>query len=198
MEADSSSLVKIRWAPRLQPQLLQRLYQADAAGLVDLELCEDVGLRLYERCRTFVLVSRGEVECPSCGALFAVSPAGNSTCPNEGCGWLTTKAAYDESVRNHYANTGNAVKAYFSFYQAYPRAGTYQEKIVLIDQLIHSFHIEEKTGAQTKSIASKLLEGNKKEVVRFLDRLSARSPEQKEEWRQAVSKTIDGRILEKE
>jgi hypothetical protein len=63
-------------------------------------------------------------------------------------------------------------------------------------QLIHSFHVGEETGAPAKSIASKLLEGNKKDVVRFLDRLSARDPDQKQQWRRNVARTIDRRIVE--
>ena len=35
-------LQKIRWAPRLRPMLLQRLYESDARGFRDLELCESV------------------------------------------------------------------------------------------------------------------------------------------------------------
>ena len=65
----------------------------------------------------------------------------------------------------------------------------------LLDQLIHSFHVSEKTGELTKSVASKLLEGNKKAVVRFLDDLSALDPEDKQRWRRTVARTIDGRVL---
>jgi hypothetical protein len=64
-----------------------------------------------------------------------------------------------------------------------------------IDQLIHSFHIDEKTETPTKSVASKLLEGNKKAVVRFLDDLSARDRGDKEAWRRTVAGTIDRRML---
>ena len=42
---------KIRWAPRLAPRLLERLYASDARGFRDEELCDDVGTRLLERCR---------------------------------------------------------------------------------------------------------------------------------------------------
>ena len=69
------------------------------------------------------------------------------------------------------------------------------DKILLIDQLIHSFHVDEKTGASVKSVASKLLEGNKKDVVRFLDELSALDPAAKAEWRRTTATTIDARVL---
>jgi hypothetical protein len=102
---------------------------------------------------------------------------------------------YATSIKNHSAFHGRALDAFLSFYQWYPKARTYGEKIVLIDQLIHSFHVNEKTGTPTKSVASKLFEGNKKTVVRFLDALSARDPAKKQEWRLAVAGTIDGRML---
>ena len=112
------------WAPRLRPQLLRRLYESDARGIQDLELCDEVGMFLFMRCRT------------------------------------------------------------------------YSQKILLIDQLIHQFHIDEKTGQEVKSVASKLFEGNKKAVVRFLDELSACDPDTKQAWRRTVATTIDRRIVD--
>jgi hypothetical protein len=99
-------------------------------------------------------------------------------------------------VRNHYAWPGRAIGAFANFHKDYPQAKTYPEKMLLIDRLIHSFHIDEKTGDQVKSVASKLLEGNKKAVVSFLDNLSARQPGEKECWRRAVARTIDRRVLD--
>jgi hypothetical protein len=186
---------KIRWAPRLPPRLLKRLYEADAAGFNDMELCNEVGSYLYSRCRTFALVHRGEVDCPKCGTVFKVAAQDKSHCPGEGCDWYTTQSVYGQSVRNYYAFPGRAMEAFLSFYRRYPHATGYQAKMLLIDELIHSFHIDERTGEPSKSVASKLLEGNKKAVVRFLDDLSARHPEDKQRWRRTVARTIDRRVL---
>ena len=38
--------MKIRWAPRLPPRWLERLYASDARGVRDDELCDEVGFRL--------------------------------------------------------------------------------------------------------------------------------------------------------
>lgn len=187
---------RIRWAPRLPPRLLERLYESDAKGFRDLALCEDVGLRLYARCRTFVRVSRNEVECPVCRRLFAVAPSGRSDCPGAQCEWFTTQRTYRGSVRNHYAHTGRAIEAFASFHRRYPAARSYPARILLIDELIHGFHLEEATRAPAKSVASKLLEGNKTDVVRFLDRLSSPDPGRKERWRRAVSQTVHHRLVE--
>ncbi len=182
---------KIHWAPRLPPGLLKRLYESDARGVRDEALCDEVGVRLFERCRTFYLTNRHEVECPACGCVFAVSQEGENPCPGDGCNWSVSHETYWVSVRNHYAYTGRAVAAFVDFYRRYSGARTYQDKIILIDQLIHSYHRHEVTKVPTKSVASKLLEGNKKEVVRFLDHLSAIDAEAKAEWRRIVATTID-------
>lgn len=185
---------KLRWAPRLQPGLLERLYASDARGLRDLELCEAVGSRLHARCRAYVLVHEDAVDCPSCGTVYTVARRGESPCPGAGCGWSTTWPAYRQSVRDHYAFTGRAMEAFSRFHDRYPAARSYRDKILLIDELIHSFHRDE-ARAPAKSVASKLLQGSKDEAVRFLDRLSARDPAAKERWREAASRTIHRRVL---
>lgn len=192
----TEELAKIRWAPRLRPQRLKRLYETDAKGIHDINLCDEVGMTLFMRCRTYALVLRREVDCPACRTVFAVAVDGKSHCPTPNCDWHTTLDAYNESVRNHHAWPGRATAAFLTFYDRYPHARTYRQKILLIDQLVHSFHIDEKTGTPTKSVASKLFEGNKKAVVQFLDELSARNLEEKDEWRKTVAETIDGRILQ--
>ena len=191
----AGQLAEIRWAARLPPRLLERLYDSDARGFRDLELCDDVGLRLHARCRAFVLVHDNEVECPVCRRVYVVAPRGETRCPGDGCSWFTTSRVYWQSVRNHYAHTGRAIDAFSKFYRRYPAARSYQAKILLIDELIHSFHRDEAKHTPTKSVASKLLEGNKTEVVRFLDRLSAVDAAEKERWRLTVSRTIHGRVL---
>lgn len=197
-EKRTADLPKIRWAPRLRPVLLRRLYGADAKGVPDLELCDKVGITLYARCCTYTQTCRGEVECPVCRSVFCVSHQGNSLCPQKDCDWHTTWPIYLQSLRNHYAYGGRADAAYQSYLDQYPNAKTYRQKILLINRLVHSFHIEEKSGRPAKSIASKLFEGNKKAVVEFLDDLSALDPEEKERWRRKVEMTIDRNIVRKD
>ncbi len=193
----AKNLDKIRWPPRLRPELLKRLYNSNARAIPDLELCDEVGITLYARCCAYAQTCRGDVECPVCGTVFRVSQRGESLCPQEDCDWYTTRPVYLQSLRNHYAYGGRAGAAYLTYIRQYPNAKTYRQKILLIDQLVHSFHIEEKSGRPAKSIASKLFEGNKKDVVRFLDDLSALHPEDKESWRQKVEMTIDRDIVRK-
>jgi ribosomal protein L37AE/L43A len=194
MATSDKDTAKIRWAPRLRPELLERLYRSDAQGFHDTELCDKVGTTLYCRCQTLLRVHRDEVECPLCGTVFRIARDQVSACPQEGCGWHTTGEAYAQSIRNHYASPGRALAAYALFCHKWETAAAYRVKLLLIDQLIHSFHLSEK-GEPAKSVASKLLEGNKKAVVRFLDRLSARDSAEKEAWRCKVEQTIDAYIV---
>lgn len=191
----TEELAKIRWARRLPPRLLKRLYESDARGIRDIDVCDEVGMYLWTRCRTYALVLRREVECPVCWTIFPIASEGESHCPGDGCDWHTSLAAYNQSVRNYHAYPGRATDAFLSFHRRYPHARSYQQKILLIDQLVHSFHVDEKTGIPTKSVASKLFEGNKKAVVQFLDDLCALHPDDKEQWRRTVVTTIDGRVL---
>ena len=191
----ANDMAKIRWAPPLRPILLERLYRSDAKGIQDVELCDEVGISLYARCCAFARVGQREVECPICGTPYTVLEKDRSFCPKENCGWHTDWPTYKQSLRNYGVHTGRAVAAYLDFERRYPSAKTYGEKIILIDQLIHSFHIDEKTGSPVKSIASKLLEGNKKSVVKFLDDLSALNSEDKERWRHDMRMTIDSHIV---
>ncbi|HVE76613.1 MAG TPA: hypothetical protein VND22_07600 [Actinomycetota bacterium] len=185
---------KIRWGARLPMPKLKKLYEADAAGIQDIELCDEVGSYLYSRCRTFALVKNTEVECPSCGTVVAVAKDEVSHCSNSDCDWYTDFHNYWKSIQNHYAWFGRGLGAFLGFYERYPAARTYRQKIVLIDQLIHSFHMDE-AGQPVKSVASKLLEGNKNDVVRFLDDLSAIDKDAKTQWRGVTATTVNARLL---
>ncbi|MFX7640585.1 hypothetical protein ABTJ59_19995, partial [Acinetobacter baumannii] len=42
----------VRWAPRVPPAIVRRLYQSDASSLQDDDLVNEVGFALYARCRS--------------------------------------------------------------------------------------------------------------------------------------------------
>ena len=182
--------LRIRWAARLAPARLASSTSSTRAA----STTPSSATRWAPRC------SRAARRSSACGAARSPAPPAapcsrsrareRAHVPAEPATWQTDHASYWESIQNHYAFTGRAREAYAAFHARYPLARSYGEKIVLIDQLIHAFHLSEQA-EPVKSVASKLLEGNKKEVVRFLDRLSARDPQAKEEWRRIVATTID-------
>ena len=88
---------RIRWSPRIRPALIKRLYESDARGLQDDELCNEVGFRLFLRCQSIVMVSRDEVACPRCGTVFVVKTLTRdevSVCPARDCAWQTTMVEF--------------------------------------------------------------------------------------------------------
>ena len=180
---------KIKWAPRIRPELIKRLYESDALGMQDPELCMDVGFRLYYRCQTIVRVLNDEVECPRCGAVFKIQTLERESitdCPTENCGWRTTMGEYQQSWSKKRIWAANAISAFETYYQRYPQAQTYKDKMLLIDQLLHAFHWNLKLNLPSRSAANNLIEGSHDQVVAFLDKLSGIDSDSKASWRETV------------
>jgi hypothetical protein len=70
----------------------------------------------------------------------------------------------------------------------YPLAHTTAEKMLSIDQLVHSFHISLRTGKASRSFGNNLIAGSHDQVVELLDRLFAKDGEvDKENWRAEIA-----------
>ncbi len=182
----ASKQERIQWSPRVRPELIRQLYESDAAGLQDNDLCNEVGWRLYLRCQTIVMVARDEVACPRCGTVFVIDTATKGTiskCPGETCNWAITMLDYRLSWRKRYIWGANAMPAFENFYKRFSPALRYREKMLLIDRLIHQFHWSLKDNLPARSAANNLIEGNHNQVVEFLDNLTCNNPEEKEAWR---------------
>jgi hypothetical protein len=142
------------------------------------------------------LVTRREVECPRCGAVFTLSEPGSwkmlpgvQACPRPGCGWETTAEQWHASWTHRELLGTAAMQAFETYLHDYPRARKTEERMVCIDQLIHSFHLSLRTGKPSRSFANNLIEGSHEQVVEFLDRLSAKSGGvDKEQWRAEIER----------
>jgi len=187
---------KIIWAPKIRQALIWQIYQNDAQGMVDEDLIEDAGYRLLQRCRSIYTVTRREVECPRCGAIFPMRESepwrllpGPNPCPTPDCGWQTTAEDWHASWRHRDLLGQAAMQAIKTYLHDYPLARTPEQRMVCIDQLIHAFHISLRTGKAGRSFANNLIEGSHKQVVDLLDRLFALPGGiDKTQWRD----TIDG------
>lgn len=184
---------KIRWAPKLRQALLAQIYQNDARGLVDAALVSDAGYRLYQRCRSIWLATRRSVECPRCGAAFALAEngawrlePGAQRCPTPGCGWETTAEQWHASWRHRDLLAAAAMPAVEAYLDAYPKANTSAERMVCIDALIHAFHVSLREGKLNRSLANNLIEGSHEQVLALLDRLFAQQGDSAA-WRERVS-----------
>jgi hypothetical protein len=159
------------WAPRVTKREIRRLYETDAQGIYNLDLIHEVGYGLLARCESFIAANRardGELPCPECGQT--VQREETLRCP---CGWTLPWADYFKTIQHKQLSGAEPVLAQFrDFVEAFPSARTPQEKMRLIDRLIHGFHWYAKTNGPTRPVAINLIKGHMRDVVAFLDRLS--------------------------
>jgi hypothetical protein len=168
-----------RWARKVPRHHIRRLYEADAAGILDPELMDKVGWALWERCDSILAVTaahHGRVRCPACGAAIVHEPywtyEEQVVCP--ACSWRLAWGVYHQTYRGKQLYAANAAPVFEGFHQAFPQARTARTKMLLIDQLIHAFHL----GLTDigRPVAANLIEGSLKEVIEFLDRLTNAVP----------------------
>jgi len=195
---------KIRWAPKVQRHKIRLLYENDARGILDEVLLEDVGLALLDRCRSVILVSRAEAECPRCGAVIPIGfgrpePDAPIPCSGAECGWSTTARQWHASWSGRQLNGSRALPVFEEFADEYPRASDHRRRMLLIDQLPHAFHWILGQGTPGRSVANNLIEGSHAQVLELLDALAhegAAPPDQaaeKERWRQRVKEMWQAR-----
>jgi hypothetical protein len=119
---------------------------------------------------------------------------GVQSCPTPGCGWETTAEQWHESWKHRDLLGTAAMQAIETYLHDYPRARKTEERMVCIDQLIHSFHISLRTDKAGRSFANNLIEGSHDQVVEFLDRLSARpGGVDKNQWRAEIDSMYNRR-----
>jgi hypothetical protein len=162
----------IKWAPRIAPEVIRRLYREDASGVVRPELIDDVGYALLMRCETIQRVT--ERLCPKCGSpmdgVFA-SEVRTRAIKCTGCGFQTTWEHYHRSYKKDRVHGGRAYPWFLDYLKAFPTCRTPQEKMVCIDRLIHATHgaLED---IYTKPAAENLIRGKWQEIKAVLDDLA--------------------------
>ena len=88
------------------------------------------------------------------------------------CGWELTWGEYFATFQHKQLSGAEPVLELFSdFADRFPNAKRPQERVLLIDRLIHGFHWYHKFGP-TRPVAVNLIEGRLSEVIAFLDSLT--------------------------
>jgi hypothetical protein len=166
---------KIRWASKVPQPKIRRLYETDAKGIIDDDLINDVGWALWERCDSILTVTEahyGRVRCPSCETIIERRDRGadNEIVKCEKCDWQIKWTDYHHTYRHQQLFGANAVEVFQKYHTVFPQARSAKEKMVLIDQLIHEFHVGLKEFG--RPVAANLIQGKLYEVIRFLDELT--------------------------
>jgi predicted RNA-binding Zn-ribbon protein involved in translation (DUF1610 family) len=145
-------------------------------GLRDEELVDEVGTAFLARVESSLRVSdahQGLITCPGCGERIEhrMHRRRGTTIRCADCGWSVAWEAYHKSYRKKQLVAGGMEPFFREFQARYPLARGYQEKMLLIDALIHRFH-GELAGSPGRSGAVNLIGGTWEEVLGFLDRLA--------------------------
>ncbi len=185
---NGSGRPRVKWSPKIDPQRVVSLYRRYVKEQAEMADVDDVGIGLYLRVKSILLVADSKCLCPECGREFQVSLLdAETTCPEPGCLFSITKDTYLASWRHRDLWRGKALPAFEVFYERYPLAMTLDEKMILIDTLIHSFHFDLVQNLPNRSVANNLLEGSLKQVVDILDGLSGIQPENDRVFKETVA-----------
>lgn len=179
-----------QWSPRVKPEHIRRLYAGEAAGLLDAELLDEVFYAIRARCESILTVteaSNGRVKCPSCGAQIARRVGSGEqrevmVCP--ACGWSLTWGEYLKTYQGKQLHGGGAVPAIQAFLVGGAQAGAPQQKMLLIDALLHAYHWEAAQNP-TRPVAVNMIQGTINTVVALLEELGFGSdPQMRENYRE--------------
>jgi len=164
-----------RWAPRVTQEEIRRLYESDAKGIYDEALIAEVGYGLLARCQSFLDATEaaaGRARCPRCSAIV-LHGGGKEELLRCSCGWELPWSEYFKTIQHKQLSGAEPVREQFrAFVAEFPLARTPQERVILIDRLLHGFHWYYKTNGPTRPVAVNLIEGKLSEVVAFLDALT--------------------------
>ena len=187
--------IGIRWAPRVSPNKIRRLYEAYVRGITDEELLDDVAIGLYARCASILAVKaakEGRVTCPSCNAtILRQRNEKNEHIRCGNCSWETSWFEYRSTFLRKQLNHGGAAEVFETYVKRFDQAHSAGEKMMLIDWLIHEFHKPFLPGGdqvQVRPVVANVIEGSESELAEFLHELAygpAGSPEKQaahEEW----------------
>jgi hypothetical protein len=165
--------VDVRWAPRLRPEKLRRLYATDARGIIDEELLDEVAYALYARCDSILTVTEsiwGQTKCPRCALMITPTEEGQILCPE--CSWQASRTEYHKTWEHQQLNGTNARNVFQEFVRRLPLVKTPQEKMRLIDWLIHQCHYDMKRGTYGRTVAKNLIEGSSRAIRDLLEELA--------------------------
>ena len=176
--SDPRCVEEIRWAPRVNPSQIRRLYETDARGIVDQELIDEVGFALYARCRSILRATaahNGRITCPRCGETVRRETGAWDRDALVACGrcdWRVRWGDYLQTYQHKHLVGGGAVAFHEEFVARFERASTPSEKLLAIDRLIHAFHWELVANPGRLAARELIYARNNAELLTFLDRLA--------------------------
>ncbi|MCL5999743.1 MAG: Rho termination factor N-terminal domain-containing protein [Chloroflexi bacterium] len=167
---------KIQWAKRVPRHQVRRLYESDARGMLDEALLEEVGHGMYARCADMFEVHEareGRIKCRNCGTVILRHSRfwdKSEVLACERCGWQVTWGAYYDSYTGERLLPGAAEEVFRRFVDQWPTAHTAAAKMLLIDWLIHEFHMNQ--GIAGRPVGENVIHGSAQQVSELIEHLA--------------------------
>lgn len=171
---------KFHWAKRVSRRDIQRLYESDAQGMLDEDLLDQIHYAIHTRvCDMFEVREAqqfGRVKCRNCG--FDVPQPYRMGGRNKGnvlecekCGWQVTCGEYYDSYTGGSMLPGSVFYLFEDYLERFPKAKSAPEKMLLIDWLIHQFHILQ--GVARKAVGENVIQGTSDQVRELIEALAS-------------------------
>jgi len=182
---------KFHWVGKISRRDIQRLYESDAQGLLNVDLLDQVMYSIHARVQDMFEVREaqklGRVKCRNCGSpisqpFWMGGRYKNNVLKCEKCGWQTTCGEYQGSYSGKDLLPGSRSEMFQAFLDRFPAAYTPQEKMLLLDWLIHAFHVQ--SGVAGRLVAMNVIQGTRDQLIELLTSLAAVDSKQttKEAW----------------
>ena len=186
---------KFHWAKRVSRRDIQRLYESDSRGMLDEDLLDKVHYAIHARVVDMFEVREaqqyGRVKCRGCGASVP-SPYRmggynkNNPLKCEQCGWEVTCGEFYDSYTGGSMLPGSVTDLFECYLERFPKARTTAEKMLLVDWLIHQFHVMQ--GVARKPVGENVIQGTVDQVRELIESLasgpdSTQGLSSREEWR---------------
>jgi ribosomal protein L37AE/L43A len=171
------------------------LYESDAKGLLDGNLLDEVHYAIYVRVSDMFEVREaqqtGRVTCRHCREPISQpyrmgTRNKNNVLKCDNCGWQVTCGEFYKSYTGKSMLPGSVTDIFESYLERFPKARTPTEKLLLIDWLIHQFHVMQ--GVAGKPIGQNVIQGTSDQVRELIETLangpgSTQGLSSQEEWR---------------
>lgn len=171
---------KFHWAKRVSRRDIQCLYESDAKGLLDTDLLDQIHFAIHARvCDMFEVREAqqlGRVKCRNCGRLVPQPyRMGSRNRENilkcEQCGWQVTCGEFYNSYTSKSLLPGSVVDVFESYLERFPKVRTASEKMLLIDWLIHQFHVMQ--GVARMPVGQNVIQGTTDQVRELIESLAS-------------------------
>lgn len=188
-------MTSLNWSKRVPLEKVKRLYESDAQGRLDESLLDAVGHGIYARCADLLeywSACEGIVTCRNCGrAIKRRRQEDKAEVLKCRCGWRLAWGDYLKKSTGHQLGASNVHLLVSRFIERWSQCRTAHDKMLLIDWIIHQFHV--KTTGMGNTFGANVLAANPAEVFKFLEALAygdaephqATMQEMQTKWEQA-------------